>query len=270
MDLASLIGLVMSLGCVIVGVLLEGGHLGSFISASSFCIVIGGSLGATVIGSSLGDVKRLPGLIISVVKPAPRDWDGTVKEMVELATMARRDGLLALESSISAQPDDFVRAGLRLIVDGADSEVLHHVLETRLEAVEEEGKRAEKMFEQLGGFCPTLGIVGTVTGLVHVLGNLSEPEKLGGSIAVAFIATLYGIGFANLVFLPCANKLKLRSESTVRYYRMIIAGLTAVQAGENPLATEEKMRSFITEVAATKEKDSGSPAPATHPTTAPA
>jgi chemotaxis protein MotA len=246
-DLASIIGLVLAFGCVAAGVLLEGGHLGSFVSLSSFCIVIGGSTGATVIGSAMGDVKRLPLLIVSVVKPAAREWEETVKEMVELAGMARRDGLLSLESYISVQKDDFIRAGLRLIVDGADSEVLHHVLETRLEAVEEEGKRAEKMFEQLGGFCPTLGIVGTVTGLIHVLGNLSEPDKLGESIAVAFIATLYGIGFANLVFLPCANKLKLRSETSLRYYRMIIAGLTAVQAGENPLATEEKMRSFITE-----------------------
>ena len=247
MDLATIAGLVVGLGCVLLGLVLEGAKLTSFFSLSSGLIVLGGSAGAVFIGSAMSDMKRIPQLFISIIKPHRIDWHQAVKDMSALAVSARRDGLLSLESAVTNQKDDFIRCGLRLIVDGADSEILTQVLETRLEATEEEHKRGEKMFEQFGGYLPTLGIVGTVTGLIHVLGNLSEPEKLGHSIAVAFIATLYGISFANVVFLPCASKLKINAEEESRYYRMITTGLLAVQAGENPLVTEEKMRSYITE-----------------------
>lgn len=246
MDLASVLGVVASLGFVVLGVLLEGGKLTSFLSLSAGLIVLGGSCGATAIGASVGDIKRVPKLLRSIFKPHAIDWHKAVKDMAALAVSARREGLLSLEGAVSRQKDDFIRCGLRLIVDGADSEILCQVLETRLEVTEEENRRGERMFEQIGGYLPTMGIVGTVTGLIHVLGNLAEPEKLGHSIAVAFVATLYGIAFANLVFLPCAAKLKVNGEEEARYYRMITTGLLAVQAGENPLVTEEKMRSYIT------------------------
>ncbi len=245
MDIATLAGICMAFGGVVLGILIEGGHLGAFFSISSGLIVLGGSLGATTIGNTMSDLRAFPKRLMLVLKPPEHQWDDVVKDMVDLAVTARRDGLLSLESAISGMRDDFTRTGLRLIVDGADSEVLDYVLEARLEVLEHEGKQGEKFFEQLGGFCPTLGIVGTVTGLIHVLGNLSEPSKLGASIATAFVATLYGIAFANLLFLPCANKLKMQHELHMRYYRMISAALLAIQAGENPLVTEEKMRCYI-------------------------
>lgn len=250
MDIASIGGVVVAIGFLVAGLLLEGAKLTSFLSLSSGLIVLGGSAGAVMIGAAMGDIKRIPKLSMSIIKPHPIDWHQAVKDMSALAVSARREGLLSLESAVTNQKDDFIRCGLRLIVDGADSEILCQVLDTRLEAAEEEHKRGEKIFEQFGGYLPTLGIVGTVTGLIHVLGNLSEPEKLGHSIAVAFIATLYGIGFSNLVFLPFASKLKVNAEEESRYYRMITTGLLAVQAGENPLVTEEKMRSYITEAPA--------------------
>ncbi len=245
MDVGTIAGVVVAFLAVVVGVLVEGGHLGSYFSLSAALIVLGGSFGATVIGSPLRVVLRAPVLLMQLVRPPVRDMDAAIELFKGLARVVRTRGPVGVAAAAAEHPDPFLQAGVRLIVDGAESSPTHVVLATRLDAIEEEGRQAEKLFESLGGFCPTMGIVGTVTGLIHVLGNLAEPAKLGTSIAIAFIATLYGIAFANLVFLPFANKLRVQNDATMRYYRMMAAGLLALQDGQNPVVVVEIMESFL-------------------------
>lgn len=245
MDRATLLGLLLAFGGVLVGILLEGGSLRAMVSLSSFFIVIVGSIGAMVLSFGIHDAMRFPRCIATLVRGKVHDWEGAIVRMVELATMARRNGVLALESQIKEEKDEFMRAGLRMMVDGADNDVLEDVLEARVEVHQHVGRQDEKLFEVLGGYMPTMGIVGTVTSLIHVLGNLSEPNKLGAGIAAAFTATLYGVGIANMAVLPVASKMRCLAEDEVAYYRMLQTGLVAVQSGDNPLWVEQKMRAHI-------------------------
>ncbi|MBM3460583.1 MAG: flagellar motor protein [Armatimonadetes bacterium] len=245
MDKATLLGLLLAFGGVVLGVALEGGHLSAYLSLSSFLIVIIGSLGAMVLAFPMHDVIRFGQCCLVIFRGVKHDWESAVRHMMDIATQARRNGVLSLEPTIKEEKDDFVKSGLRMMVDGADTEVLEHVLDQKVESRHYVGKQNEKMFEVLGGFMPTLGIVGTVTSLIHVLGNLSEPDKLGSGIAAAFTATLYGVGIANLAVLPIAAKMRAIAQEEATFYRMVAAGLVAVQSGDNPLWVEQKMRAFV-------------------------
>lgn len=245
MDRATMLGLGLALGGVAVGVAMEGGHFASFVSPSSFLVVVVGSLGAMVLAFPMHDVMRFGRCCVHLFRGRIFEWEAAVKHMVEIATVARRNGVLSLEPTIVQEKDEFVKVGLRMMVDGADTDVLEGVLDARIDAGRYRGKQDEKMFETLGGFLPTMGIVGTVTSLIHVLGNLSEPERLGAGIAAAFTATLYGVGIANMVVLPIAGKMRCQSEEEAEFYRMVQTGLVAVQSGDNPLWVEQKMRAFV-------------------------
>lgn len=244
-DKATLFGLIMAFGGVAVGVAMEGGHVSAYISVSSFLIVCVGSLGAMVLAFQWHEFMRFFALCKMCFQGASHDWEGAIKRMIEVATLARRNGVLSLEPTIAKETNDFIKVALRMMVDGADSEALADVLDSKLEAQHYKVKQDEKMFEMLGGFMPTLGIVGTVTSLIHVLGNLSEPEKLGAGIAAAFTATLYGVGIANMAVLPMAGKIRCIGREEMEYYKMLQTGLVAVQSGDNPLWVEQKMRSFV-------------------------
>lgn len=245
MDRGTVLGLLLAFGGVVLGVAMEGGHLGAYLSASSFMIVCVGSLGAMALAFPLQQTLRFGRCLVLLVRGRSFDHEAAIKHMSEIATVARRNGVLALEPHIVREPDDVIRAGLRMMVDGADTDVLESLLETKLEAHHYQGKQDEKMFETLGGFMPTMGIVGTVTSLIHVLGNLSEPSKLGAGIAAAFTATLYGVGIANLAVLPIAGKMRCLASEEADYYKMIAAGLVAIQSGDNPLWVDQKMRAFV-------------------------
>ena len=245
MDIATLLGLLLGWGALIASLLIEGGHLGGYFNLPALVLVLGGTLGATLIGMPIKQLKLLPAILRQAILNKPVDAVDMMTTVTGYATRARRDGILALEEESKEAQSDFLRLGLELIVDGTPGELTREIMETELDAMRARHRSGESIFSTLGGFAPTLGIIGTVMGLVNMLANLSEPGEMGGAIANAFIATLYGVASANLIFLPIANKLKLRSQQEADSYQLAIEGLLAIQAGENPRSVAARMRSFL-------------------------
>lgn len=206
MDIATIIGIVVALGSIIGGQALEGGHLGSILQLTAFIIVAGGTFGACCVQNPLSVViKAATGATLVITNP-PHDVKGTITQILDLANVARKQGLLALEGKLKDLHDPFFKKGIQLIVDGTDPKLLQEILEIEVEHHEEEGVHAAKVWEAAGGYAPTVGILGAVLGLIHVMENLADPSKLGGGIAVAFVATVYGVGLANLFFFPSPTK----------------------------------------------------------------
>ncbi|MFN3594449.1 MAG: flagellar motor protein [Thiobacillaceae bacterium] len=245
LDIISLIGLGLGLAAIIVGQALEGGHVGSLLQITAFVIVIGGTLGAVMLQSPLK--VFLDGLAMSrwVFNPPPAQADEVLRRILDWSHQARRGGLLALEPQIEAQSDLFQRRGLQMLVDGAEPEVLRETLELELSAYEHHHLEAAKIWQAAGGYAPTIGILGAVMGLIHVMENLTDPSKLGAGIAVAFVATIYGVGSANLIFLPMANKLKALVNGQVKLKEMYIEGLVAIANGENPRMIEARLQGYL-------------------------
>lgn len=253
MDIATIIGIVLAIGSIIGGQALEGGHLGSILQLTAFIIVIGGTIGACCVQNPLPVVVRAVGALSLAIKNPPIDTKGTIKQILDLATVSRKQGLLALESKLKEITDPFFRKGVQLIVDGTDPKAVHEILEIEVEHHEEEGVQAAKVWEAAGGYAPTVGILGAVLGLIHVMENLADPSKLGGGIAVAFVATVYGVGAANLFFLPIANKIKLKLKEEAGARNVIILGLVGLAQGENPRLLQEKLESFLPHHERTKD-----------------
>lgn len=245
MDLATVFGLIAALVAVLVSVLIEGGELSGFINLPAAILVIGGTVGATVMGLPLKQVMMIPAVMKQAFFSKPVDSLEVMKSLVEFSRKARREGILALEDDIKKLPIPFMQRGMQHVVDGTSPEVLAEILEIDLASMQARHRAGISVFDSLGGFSPTLGIIGTVMGLVHMLANLDEPDEMGGAIASAFIATLYGVGIANLVFLPIANKLKARSAEETRAYELAIGGILALQSGDNPRIVASKMESFL-------------------------
>ncbi len=245
MEFATLIGLLLGWGVMILANFLEGGHLSSLWQYTAFLIVVGGTLGATFISFPLKDVLNLPRLIALTFTPCPYDAAALIPQLSQYADKARREGLLALESELATTDDDFLRKGLQMVADGIDPHTVRELMETELTFIASRHAASFGILEAMGGYAPTMGIIGTVMGLIHVLGNLSEPSKLGSAIAVAFVATLYGVWTANLLWLPLATKLKRRSEEEILSREMMVTGILAIQAGENPQIVEEKLKGFL-------------------------
>ncbi len=197
-------------------------------------------------------IKSLTSVSLALTNP-PHDVKGTITQILDLANVSRKQGLLALEGKLKDLHDPFFKKGVQLIVDGTDPKLLQEILEIEVEHHEEEGIHAAKVWEAAGGYAPTVGILGAVLGLIHVMENLADPSKLGGGIAVAFVATVYGVGAANLFFLPIANKMmfKLKEESGLR--TMVILGLVGLAQGENPRLLQEKLESYLSPHERTKE-----------------
>ncbi|MHB9025452.1 MAG: flagellar motor protein [Armatimonadota bacterium] len=245
MDLASLIGMLLGLGAVLGGFIMEGGKPGSLIEVSAAVIVLGGSAGATIVCFSLRHATGLPVVMKQAFFTRHEPPLEMLKLVVGLAKMARQSGILALEAEASKLENPFVRNAIQLVVDGTQPELVSEILETEVEAMRERHKAGVDFFVAWGGFSPTLGVLGTVMGLVHMLENLSDPGGMGPAIAVAFIATFYGVGFANLVLLPIASKLKFQSHEETALYEMIIVGILALQAGDNPHIVSTKMQAYL-------------------------
>ena len=245
MDRISPIGIFLAFAAIIGGQALEGGHLSSLLQLTAFVIVIGGTLGAVMLQSSpatfMAGVKLLPW----VFKPPESDFRQMLNRVGQWSNTARRGGLLALEPSIDAQPDAYTRKGLQMLVDGAEPAVLRAALELEIDSFEDSHRQAAKIWEAAGGYAPTVGILGAVLGLIHVMENLSDPSKLGAGIAVAFVATIYGVGSANLLFLPIANKLKALIGRQARFKEMVIDGLEAIANGENPRNIEMRLEGYL-------------------------
>lgn len=248
-DLSTIIGLVLGWGSVFLALMMEsGGSLETvmtFLQLSAFFIVVGGTAGATIISYPMPVVAN----IIPVMKQAfiqkNMNPQSVIQTLVGFATKARREGLLGLEDEIANVDDSFLKKGIQLVVDGTDIELVRSILETDLSFLETRHKLGEGLFMTLGGFAPTLGIVGTVMGLVNALRELESASKVAGAIAVAFIATFYGIGFANLIFLPLGFKLKAKSAEEVLIREVMIEGILSISAGDNPRIVEEKLKAFL-------------------------
>jgi chemotaxis protein MotA len=253
MDIATILGLALALGSIVGGQILEGGHVGSIMQLTAFIIVVGGTMGAICVQNPLPVVVRAIGALSLAIVGPHIDNKGTIKLILDLANISRKQGLLALEGKLKDIKDPFMKKGIQLIVDGTEPKAVHEILEIEVEHHEEQGVIAAKVWEAAGGYAPTIGIIGAVLGLIHVMENLADPSKLGGGIAVAFVATVYGVGAANLFFLPLANKIKLKLKEEAGSRHVIIMGLVGLAQGENPRLLQEKLESFLPHNERTKE-----------------
>jgi chemotaxis protein MotA len=245
MKATTAIGIVAGLVLLALGATLEGTSVVALFNVPAFLIVFGGTLGATMAGTSFDRIKAIPQLYIKAFKGDELDLPERHRVLTELAERARREGLLALDSAVGDIDDDFTRKGMQLVVDGTDPEVVREIMEVQIDGMAHRHATYADTFEKGAGFAPTMGIIGTVMGLISVLKNLSDPSSLGPSISVAFIATLYGVGMANCVFLPVSNRLKQLSREEVELRTMTLEGILAIQAGENPRVISDKLLSFI-------------------------
>ena len=234
MDILTLVGVVVALGAILVGNILEGGHTDSLVQLTAFLIVFGGTVGALMIQSQLSVFMRSMKLTVWLVLPPKLAADEAIEKIVGWSNIARKEGLLGLESITETEPDAFARKGLQLLVDGSEPDTIRSILEVELSTKEHTDTQAAKVWEAMGGYSPTIGIIGAVMGLIHVMNNLADPSKLGSGIAVAFVATIYGVGLANLFFLPMAAKLKAVIHDHTQFREMVIEGIIAIAEGENP------------------------------------
>ncbi len=241
MDRATIIGLILAFGAILAGQALEGGHMSSIVQPTAAVIVLGGTLGALLVQFPSQVLRQTLHAVRQVWRPTTHDTNGVVATIVRLATKARREGLVAIESEASLVADPFFKGALELAIDGTEAKALRAALEIELTHFEEAGEGPVKVLEAGGGYSPTVGIIGAVLGLIHVMENLSDPAKLGGGIAVAFVATVYGVSLANLLFLPMAGKLKARHRERTQVMELIVEGVCAISEGENPHMIERKL-----------------------------
>ena len=245
MDVLSLIGIIMAFVAIIGGNYLEGGHLGALANGPAALIVLGGTIGAALLQSPMSAFKRAIQILAWILFPPRVDLAGGIDRVVNWSLTARKEGLLGLEGVADAEPDSYSRKGLQLLVDGAEPEAIRSILEVDFYTQESRDVEAAKVFESMGGYAPTIGIIGAVMGLIHVMGNLGDPSQLGNGIAVAFVATIYGVASANLILLPVANKLKAIVIRQSRYREMLLEGLLSIAEGENPRSIELKLQGFM-------------------------
>jgi chemotaxis protein MotA len=240
-----LIGVAFALFAILVGNILEGGHLGALVGGPAALIVIGGTIGAVMVQypmSTLLEALRAAG---RTFKRPSLDGAKLIDEIVDYANRARRDGILALEAVAAKASDPFLAKALMMAIDGADSTALRETMEITISNQEQRGEDAAKAFEAAGGYCPTVGIIGAVLGLIHVMSNLSDIGAVGAGIAGAFVATIYGVGAANIVFLPLGGRIKLRLREELTLKELTLVGVLAIQEGMNPKLIRDRLAEFV-------------------------
>ncbi len=244
MDIATLIGLLLGSALVLMAILL-GGDLPAYLNAQSVLIVIGGATCATLASYPLARFLKLPIVMKKTVLAKPIDTLALLRQIVELAEVARRDGILALEGMVADMGDPFLVGGIQMAVDGTDPEIIQVIMETELENLLERHEAGKGMLDSMGRYAPAFGMIGTLIGLVAMLSNMDDPSKIGAGMAAALLTTLYGAVLANIIFLPMADKLALRSSEEALAKTIIIQGVMAIQSGDNPRAVESKLMTFI-------------------------
>lgn len=245
MDRLTLLGLVIAILAIFGGQLLEGGAIDALLDWAAFVIVVGGSLGAVMVQSHHKTFKRALKIFKWVILPPEQPVAEGVSKITEWSHVARREGLLGLEKKLNNDIDPFILKGLNMLVDGNNSKSIRDAMYVELDVKDKELLSAAKVYESMGGYSPTLGIVGAVLGLIHVMGNLSNPELLGSGIATAFVATIYGVAFANLFFIPIYHKLRAVISHQSQYREMIIEGIASIAEGENPRVIEGKLNGYV-------------------------
>jgi chemotaxis protein MotA len=244
-DVLSILGLGLAAVAIILGAILKGAGIHALVSAAAFMIVVVGTVAAICIQTPMHVMKRAMNLLPWVFRPPAHQPALMARKMVDWSSISRRQGLLGLEHLIEGESDAFLRKGLQMVVDGSEPDTIRSTLEVDMYAREAADTRAAKVFEGMGVYSPTLGIIGAVLGLMAVMQNLNDPAKLGHGIAAAFTATVYGIGLANLFFLPVANKLKVAVQARALLNEMQIEGLIGIAEGENPRIIEGRLHGFL-------------------------
>ncbi len=245
MDILSIIGVVLALIAIIGGAILKGSSAGALVGSAAFVIVVVGTLAASLVQTPMSTFIRAWKIISWVFMPPAADPTAMIEKIVEWSNVARKQGLLGLEPAVEQEKDEFLKKGLQSLVDGGEPEAIRSSMEIQLDTMEHFDTQAAKVFESMGIYSPTLGIIGAVMGLMAVMQNLNDPSKLGHGIAAAFIATIYGIAFANLLFLPMSNKLKAVIHGQMQVRTMVIEGLIAIAQGENPRNIESKLQGYF-------------------------
>ena len=250
MDLATILGLIISFALVITAVILGGGsgpvaQIMTFIDIPSMFIVFGGTLGATLASSPMQNIIGLGGVLKHAFLVKPINTNVIINEFMDYANRARREGILALESAVRAIPDPYLRKGLQLTVDGLEPDIIEGVLEAEIENMEARHNSSLELINAFASFAPALGMIGTVIGLVKMLKTLDDPSTIGPAMAIALITTFYGVILANLIFLPIGNKLKIRSQEEVHLREMQMEGILGIARGENPRLIREKLNSYL-------------------------
>ncbi len=244
MDIVAIIGVCIGFAAVIGGNFLEGGQLVALVNTPAGVIVIGGTLGAVVLQTPGTRLKRAAGMLRWVFVPPKQAMRDGIEKMMTFSTTARRDGLLGLENLAEREDDEFVKKGLELLIDGGEPQVIRHAMENELAARTQRDHAAAQVYRSMGGYAPTIGIIGAVMGLIQVMGNLADPAALGAGIATAFVATIYGVGLANLLFLPIADRIAAMIDRQAVFASMTIEGILAIAEGEHPRSIELRLRGF--------------------------
>jgi len=245
MDILSILGVIFGFLAIVGGNFLEGGDASALINFPALIIVFGGTLGATFLHFPPKIIFHSLKVLLLIVSPRKHLLDEQIEKVGMWSALARKEGLLGLEVVVDKEQDKFAKKGLQLLVDGNEPEVIRDCLEVELNTIEHNEIQAAKVYEAMGGYSPTIGIIGAVVGLIQVMQNLADPDLLGAGIATAFVATIYGVGFANLLFLPISNKLKLEAYDLVQAKEMMLEGITAIAEGENPRNIELKLSGYI-------------------------
>ncbi|PIE77293.1 MAG: motility protein A [Clostridiales bacterium] len=245
MDIGTLGGIAVGFALIVWAIIVGGSPMSSFFDAGSIIIVIGGTFAATFVSFPMSRVLAVGKVFSKAINNSNNDSVGVIQKIIELANVARREGLLALEEAVGQIDDDFLKKGVMLIVDGTDPELVKAILETEIDFVMDRHGSGKKLFDTLGSLAPAFGMIGTLVGLVAMLQNLDDPAAIGPSMAVALLTTFYGSVLANLIFIPIATKLEVNSDEELLVRNIMLEGLLSIQAGENPRIIEEKLKAFL-------------------------
>jgi chemotaxis protein MotA len=246
-DKSSIGGIVIAVGGVVTGLMMEGGSISQLLQPTAALIVLGGTLGAVMVQFPLSAVLEAAKQVVKVFTGAPPDGESALKQLIDFANKARRSGIVSLDREVSSVQDPYMRQALILAIDGTDPVELRKIMELELENQADSEERIPEVFESAGGFAPTIGIIGAVLGLIQVMQHLDNIDEVGRGIAVAFVATVYGVATANLFFLPAAGKLKIRLHEQLMVKQMILEGVVSILEGLNPRMMELKLRTFLAE-----------------------
>jgi len=247
MDIVSLVGTFLSFGSVIGGQLLEGGHLSQIMQGTAALIVLGGTIGAMFLSFPVQDVKKAFQMLPSVYINVDMDVRPTIEEIIRIATIARKEGVLAVEGQRDSIQNPLFKKSIKFVIDGFEPNTVKEIIDTEIYLQFEEEENAGKVFEGAGGYAPTVGIIGAVLGLIHVMAMLNEPSKIGEGIAVAFVATVYGVALANLLFIPWGTKMKRKANQRMMLKEVVKLGVVGIQEGLNPHFLQEKLEVFVEE-----------------------
>ncbi len=245
MDILSIAGIFVGISAILLGVILDGGDINSLVNIPALVIVFGGTFGATLLQFPLATFARSMKMLSWVLISKQIDISAQIDKVIYWSSLARKEGLLGLEDALPNEEDPFIKKGLQLLVDGNDPDAIRDMLDLDMYSKESMGLQAAGLYEAMGGYAPTIGILGAVMGLIHVMQNLTNPELLGQGIATAFVATIYGVGSANLVFLPIANKLKAHVLALTQAREILAEGIISIAEGENPRNIKLKLDGYL-------------------------